>query len=205
MVKALCLWHSSILLSPLSSFLIFLTAVIIVLSSPSFVPKPIPESTDIDTIVTHATDDVQLEPKEEEVTSTAEEASEYPTLPIFTVFGCAEGSEHSPDKAVDGDLNTYWKCAGTGQHITLGLGGARTITQLDIAWHRGDFMKNDFTIQASTDGAFTDIMSAVSAGDTDGFEKYELHTPVKASSVKVIVNFNVTEKAAINEVVVHGI
>lgn len=134
----------------------------------------------------------------------AEEEEEDPVIPIFTMFGCAESQEYSVGKAVDNNLTTYWKCDGNENAITLGLGGLRTVTQLDISWYKGDFMKNDFTIQAFAGLGFTNVMNAISTGNTDDFEEYELPTSVKAESIRIIVNFNVIEKAAINEVVVRG-
>ncbi|MEW6603625.1 MAG: hypothetical protein AB1351_02915, partial [Thermoproteota archaeon] len=61
-----------------------------------------------------------------------------------------------------------------------------------------------FTIKTSLGEGFTDILSAVSTGETDDFERYPI-PPTQAKFVRIVVNFNVTEKAAINELVIYGV
>ena len=105
-----------------------------------------------------------------------------------------------PSNVIDGNLNTRWSSFGKGQNITLDLGASASITEVDVAWYKGDTRKNNFVIDVSQDNTnFTNFFSGTSSGTTLQFEKYS--GVGSGRYVRVTVNGNtLNDWASITEI-----
>jgi hypothetical protein len=80
---------------------------------------------------------------------------------------------NKPAQAIDGNLSTRWSADGRGQWLQGDLGAVKTLTALDIAWHRGNERSSRFIISTSTDGVtFSQAFSGASSGRTTSLERY---------------------------------
>ena len=86
-------------------------------------------------------------------------------LPIIrTAASSIYYNYYSPDRAIDGDNNTYWigHPAEPSWWITFDLGALNHIGNINIKWYASYFIPLDYDIQISSDGynwedVFTDI------------------------------------------------
>ena len=109
---------------------------------------------------------------------------------------------------IDGNLATRWSCNGLGSWIQADLGGAFTITEVDIAWYKGDTGRvSNFQITTSTDNlSFQPVLTAQSSGKTASLEKYPLASPPPvARYVRITVDSNSQNNwASITELEIFG-
>jgi hypothetical protein len=134
-------------------------------------------------------------------------------LPVTTggklnvVAVTASGNDGNlPSNVIDGNFSTRWSSFGKGQNITLDLGASAQITEVDIAWYKGDTgRKSNFVIDVSQDGTnFTNFFSGLSSGTTTQFEKYTAGF-LTGRYVRVTVNGNnQNDWASITEIQVIG-
>ncbi|SDE85400.1 F5/8 type C domain-containing protein [Myxococcus virescens] len=93
-----------------------------------------------------------------------------------------------PANAIDGDPTTRWSSDGVGEWLTGDLGAVKSLSAVDISWHRGDERVNRFVISTSTDGTnFTQVHSGSSSGTTAAPERYSF-SAVNARYVRITVN-----------------
>lgn len=69
-----------------------------------------------------------------------------------TISASASHDEHTPDKAVDDDLASYWTAEGDGQTLTRDLGSVVTVGSVGLGFYRGDERTHTFDIETSEDG-----------------------------------------------------
>ncbi|MGC9452568.1 MAG: glycoside hydrolase family 88 protein [Oceanipulchritudo sp.] len=79
-----------------------------------------------------------------------------------------------PANTIDGDFNTRWSAEGTGQWIRWDLGSEQPVSEIRLAWFRGNERQAYFDIQVSTDGSsWTDVLTAqAGSGATLGLEVF---------------------------------
>lgn len=78
-------------------------------------------------------------------------------------------------RAIDGNLNTEWACAGVGAHLTFDFGAVKSIKQVRIAFYNGNARLYGFQIQTSRDGqTYTSAGSFQSSGTTSLFESFSI-------------------------------
>ncbi|RKT54819.1 polysaccharide lyase family 7 protein [Saccharothrix australiensis] len=76
---------------------------------------------------------------------------------------------------LDDDLGTRWSAEGDGAWIRFDLGAVRTVSALDIAWHKGDTRTSLFDVQTSDDGtAWRTSASGVTSRKTLRQERYDI-------------------------------
>lgn len=93
-----------------------------------------------------------------------------PNLPIESVISTTESSPHLANNTLDGDLNTRWSAEGDGQTITYDLGDDYLVSQVGIAWYRGDIRTSTFDIEVSLDGnEWSQVYSGGSAVSSEIF------------------------------------
>ncbi|WP_226294385.1 polysaccharide lyase family 7 protein [Aquimarina algicola] len=85
-----------------------------------------------------------------------------------------------PANTIDGNLSTRWSSLGaSGKYITYDLGSPKKISQLKIAWYKGNQRKSYFKIRAgnSTSNLTTifDAKSSGSSGSTNQLETYNFN------------------------------
>ncbi len=117
------------------------------------------------------------------------------------VSASASGDDgNKPANAIDGNLTTRWSSLGRGQLLLGDLGGVKSLTALDIAWHQGNQRASNFIISTSTDGTtFSQAFSGKSSGRTTSLERYTFAAR-NARYVRVTVNGNtVNDWASISE------
>jgi hypothetical protein len=125
-------------------------------------------------------------------------------LPVASVT--ASGNDGNvPLNVLDNNLSTRWSSLGIGQFIIADLGSTQKISDVDIAWYKGDARKNHFVIATSTDGTtYTNRLNRDSSGTTMNSESYNI-SPINARYVKIIVNGNTQNNwASITELHVFG-
>jgi hypothetical protein len=125
-------------------------------------------------------------------------------LPIVAIKAKGSESGNPPSNTIDNNLNTRWSNYGIGSWIRADLGSQKHISNVDIAWHKGNIRKSNFTISISSNGkTFKKIFSGKSNGTTTSPEKYNLNK--SARYVKITVNGNTQNKwASITEIDVYG-
>lgn len=95
------------------------------------------------------------------------------------------GTDNTPERTLDFDLNTRWSAEGSGQWIQYDLGQIKTVESVDIAWYKGNERYSRFSLSASVDGqAFKELFNGRSSGTTSGLERYTLN-PEPARFVKI--------------------
>jgi dihydroxyacetone kinase DhaKLM complex PTS-EIIA-like component DhaM len=97
-----------------------------------------------------------------------------PSIAIATVTTSSDDGNVGSN-SIDGNLATRWSAMGHGEWIQYDLGASHTITQLAIAFYRGDQRIADFEVRISEDGILWDtILDANSSGSTSQPEIYSL-------------------------------
>jgi hypothetical protein len=126
-------------------------------------------------------------------------------LPVQSVSASSFQAPNEPANTLDGSLSTRWSSEGDGQWIQYDLGTPQVISQVFIAWYRGDLRTAGFTIQVSTDATtWTDVFNGRSSGSMLGLQPYDIAT-VTARYIR-IVGFGNAENNwnSITEVEIHG-
>jgi len=94
-------------------------------------------------------------------------------LPVVGISASASQTEqgNTEDKALDGDLNTYWGAEGD-QWIMLDLGEVKTVNSVGIAFIRGNERSFKYDIETSLDGqTWYKAYSGQSSGESLDIEK----------------------------------
>src|SRR5215207_1954975 len=110
-----------------------------------------------------------------------------------------------PQNTLDSNLNTRWSNLGFPSWIQYDLGESQPICNVDIAWYRGNFRVNAFTISGSNDGInFTPIFSGQSSGKTIGLERYDVRDTM-SRYLRITVTGNTENSwSSISEVRING-
>src|SRR5207249_5688581 len=97
-----------------------------------------------------------------------------PPSALKVVAVTASGNDGNlPTNIIDGDPTTRWSSLGKGQFITLDVGSIASISEIDVAWYKGDTRTSNYVIEVSADGTtFTNLVSGISSGTTLAAEKY---------------------------------
>ncbi len=106
-------------------------------------------------------------------TTTTNAASES----LISVAGVAASGDDGNVAAntLDGSLATRWSAQGDGQWIMYDLGATKTVSSVDIAWHKGDTRASKFDIKTSPDGSvWNSVYSGSSSGKSLAFETYDV-------------------------------
>jgi len=56
------------------------------------------------------------------------------------------------DNAFDEDLSTRWSAFGSGQSLTIDLGSQHQVTEMNVAWFKGDLRQSHYQIDLSNEG-----------------------------------------------------
>jgi F5/8 type C domain/FG-GAP repeat len=125
-------------------------------------------------------------------------------LPITSIT--ASGNDGNlPQNVLDGNLGTRWSSLGVGQFITADLGSTQKISDVDIAWYKGNARQYHFVIATSIDGnTFINRLSRDSSGTTTSSETYGVPS-IDARYLRVTVNGNTqNDWASITELDILG-
>jgi len=102
---------------------------------------------------------------------------------------------HGPENTIDGDLDadSRWsnESQGAPKNLVLNLGAVQTVKSINIAWHKGDSRKSQFSVDASSNGS--DFESVIEARQSGGvsldFESYQFNA-VQAQFLRINTNGN---------------
>src|SRR5215207_5815376 len=110
-----------------------------------------------------------------------------------------------PQNTLDSNLNTRWSNLGLPSWIQYDLGESQPICNVDIAWWRGNFRVNTFTISVSNDGInYQHIFSGQSSGKTIGLERYDVPDTM-GKYLRITVSGNTENSwSSITEVRING-
>jgi|SRR5215831_7251122 len=114
---------------------------------------------------------------------------------------------NKPANTLDGNLATRWSCLGKGSNITFQMSDTYHITDIGIAWYKGDTRSSNFEISLSQDSStFSSALVGKSSGMAIIEEIYQLlATSADAKFVRITVNGNTqNDWASITEVKVYG-
>ncbi|MEA3413268.1 MAG: discoidin domain-containing protein [Pseudomonadota bacterium] len=126
-------------------------------------------------------------------------------LDVETVTASDYYNAHEPANTLDQNLSTRWSAEGDGQWIWYDLGVIKTISQVLIAWYKGDVRVARFDIEVSTDGAqWYQVFSGASSGASVTLQNYDFKDVV-ARYVRIVGHEN-TENAwnSLAEVEIHA-
>ncbi|MCX2781270.1 discoidin domain-containing protein [Microbulbifer thermotolerans] len=125
-----------------------------------------------------------------------------------------DGSSHAKYPAsnvIDGDTSfaSRWAASGSPANITVQLEEATTISEVGVAWGRGDARAHTFEIYArpGTSGSdtWTKVYDSVSSGKTAEIEYYDVdNIEARQIRIKTFENTDGTEWTNITEIVVKG-
>jgi hypothetical protein len=110
-----------------------------------------------------------------------------------------------PTNTLDQNLSTRWSAEGDGQWIRYDLGESKTVSQVLIAWYRGDLRLARFAIEISSDASqWRQVFSGASSGTAVSLQTYDF-SDVMAQYVRIVGHGN-TENMwnSITEVEIHG-
>jgi hypothetical protein len=90
-------------------------------------------------------------------------------LPVESITASGFQEPNEPANTLDGSLGTRWSSEGNGEWIQYDLGTPQAISQMFIAWYRGDLRTAGFTIQVSMNATtWTDVFNGRSSGSMLG-------------------------------------
>lgn len=123
-------------------------------------------------------------PQSSSVTATIE-ADEPPSSALTIVASSASSDDgNGVSNTLDGNLSTRWSASGDGAWAEYSLEGARTITDVSIAWYKGDQRAASFSLSVKlADGDWTEIYSGSGSGDTTGLETLSV-APIAADTLR---------------------
>lgn len=115
---------------------------------------------------------------------------------------------NKPTNVLDGNMNTRWSCKGKGSWIQFDLGTTWQVSEVDVAWYKGNIRSNNFDIGISDDGiTIKPVSTGVSTGKTLSAEKYAVN--LEGRYVRITVNGNSSSKdsewASITDVSLFGV
>jgi len=91
---------------------------------------------------------------------------------------------------IDGNLATRWSAKGDGQWILYDLGNSYTLSELQIAWYKGDQRQASFDVYSGNDiNNLSNTFSGTSSGTSLNLESYDISGNV-ARYVKIIGHGN---------------
>ncbi|WP_052362551.1 polysaccharide lyase family 7 protein [Falsirhodobacter sp. alg1] len=83
---------------------------------------------------------------------------------------------YAPEFAIDGEFgpSSRWSSLGEGKQLVLDLGEPQTVSEVGLAWYKGNERTSSFTLEASNDGEnWMPLMDRTeSAGKSEAVEKY---------------------------------
>lgn len=117
------------------------------------------------------------------------DASEITNISVNGV-GTQEGDINIPENTLDGNTSTRWSgnASDGSAYLTYNLGCKKTVTSVNIFFHKGDQRASYFKIQSSIDGInFTDVTGVLtSSGSIVGFEDFELSPFQEAQFIRIL-------------------
>jgi hypothetical protein len=127
-------------------------------------------------------------------------------LSIVNIKSNGYQKKNVPQNTIDNNLKTRWSKEGFGSWIQADLGITKLISTIDIAWHKGNERRYNFSILTSIDGtSFTTAFTGKSSGTTLSLEKYNLPSNTNARYIKIQINGNNQNKwASITEIDIYG-
>ena len=120
-------------------------------------------------------------------------------------------AEYPASNAIDGSTawNNRWKASnGSAENLVLDLGSVQKITDLAIAWGKGDDRTHRFEVRTQVDDSsstWTKVFSGTSSGLSETYENYDI-TDIDARyvRVKIFENSDGDEYTNIKEVRLYG-
>lgn len=127
-------------------------------------------------------------------------------LPINSVRASDAEQPNVAANTVDGDLKTRWAAKGKRQWIRYDIGASATISEVAVAWTRGNQRKTFFSIEVATDGkSWREVYRGESSGKSNDFESYTF-SPISSRYVRIVGYGNSSNKwNKINEVELYGL
>src|SRR5215207_4286788 len=127
------------------------------------------------------------------------------SIPQISGVAAIGNDGNVPQNTLDSNLNTRWSNLGFPSWIQYDLGESQPICNVDIAWWRGNFRVNTFTISVSNDGTnFTPIFSGQSSGQTIGLERYDISDTFGRYMRITVIGNNENSWSSISEVRING-
>lgn len=119
-----------------------------------------------------------LQPVTEYTTGSCGQTSTPPSNGVLSIAGVTASSSdgnNTPTNTFDNNLVTRWAVQGDGQYILYDLGTAATVTDVEIAWYRGNQRQARFEVEVSNDASsWTQVFAGESNGETTALERFSL-------------------------------
>ncbi|MFV0393958.1 MAG: discoidin domain-containing protein [Coprobacillaceae bacterium] len=107
-----------------------------------------------------------------------------------------------PDKAIDGNVGTFWKSAAETDHwFNVGLKNLHTIDRIAINW--GSVYLTNYKIEYTVDGTTWNTLENVTTG-SGGTEIFNLSESVDAKAIRIVGNTDSAKNVVINEFEIYG-
>ncbi|MEL7004283.1 MAG: discoidin domain-containing protein [Bacteroidota bacterium] len=79
-----------------------------------------------------------------------------------------------PQNTVDGNFSTRWSANGSGQYITFDLGSSKSVSNIKVAWYKGNQRRASFKIRVgNSTSSMSTIYTGNSSGNTNSLENYD--------------------------------
>lgn len=96
-------------------------------------------------------------------------ASEMALMPADVYASSDDGNVAS--NVFDNDYSTRWSAFGVGESLTVALGDSYLVTDMRIAWYKGDQRQTRFQIEVSDDGeAWVQVFDGINSGESLSLE-----------------------------------
>lgn len=116
------------------------------------------------------------------------------------VVSASSNDGNIPQNTLDSNLSTRWSALGIGQWIRYDLGNLSNISNVSIAFYKGDLRRQNFTISVSTNGStWQKVYSNLSSGNTLAFENYKVNKTARYLKITGYGN-NLNNWSSITEV-----
>lgn len=126
------------------------------------------------------------------------------TLPLVHVSASSDDGNIA-ENIKDGDMDTRWSAKGLGEYVVVDLGDEYQVTDIQIAWHKGDLRSAYFEIHTSLNGQtwVTELLGE-STGATVDLESIRVHIGA-ARYIKLVGKGNsLNEWNSLTEIKVEG-
>lgn len=155
----------------------------------------------------HGNDCELSEPLEDDCAGTPGGSAEYDDcgicsggstgIPVDDCLSCepvvaSSDDGNIPANTLDMDLMTRWSAQGDGQWIQYCFDEVTALTNIGIAFYKGDLRTTTFSVEYSLDGVdwVSALTSEVSSGLTEDYEVFELPSTIQAKKVRIIGHGN---------------
>lgn len=119
-------------------------------------------------------------------------------------FGASSDDGNIAGNAFDGDFSTRWSAFGSGESLTIDLGTQYQVTELNVAWYKGDVRQSHYQIDMSDNASsWVTVAASSSTGSSLSLEPISINYPGRYIRLIGLGN-SVNDWNSITEITISG-